>query len=232
MKRRRFSSYPKKPEDRLTQSRRAASLPKVAVAVRQREHANRLHSLFQRVELATQQGRTFAASVRSFVTRWRGKPYRTDPTRKTHFTLITLRRLHRQWQRGGCVASALLPRYRSTGPAVPLWVYLKFLKLVSRVDFPTMRAAHAEFCRRGGWFGSGRPPSKPGVPLSYGQLLYYFPARLFLSLQDSRRALATAHQQFADSQLGADALLRANVPARAQRKRRTGAELSMEGAKL
>lgn len=198
----------------------------------QQERANLLHRQFKRMQARQAAGQPITKRLRFFGWYWHRRFYRTAPDRRVEFSVATLKRLFRQWQKAGCVRSALLPQYRPAGPSIPLWVYLRFLAFVGRLDFPNLRAAHAEFCRRGGWVGKGRQPAKPTALLSYGQLQYYFSGALFADLQAKRRAIAKAQMNFAEARIQADAWLRANVPERPQRRRRTGAELSFTAAQL
>lgn len=196
------------------------------------EFANLLHRQFKRMQARQDAGQPIAKHLRVFSWYWSKRFYRTAPDRRVSFSVGGLKRLFLRWKQGGCVRSALLPQYRPAGPSIPLWVYLRFLSFVCRVEFPTLRAAHAEFCRRGGWVGRGRQPGKPVALLSYGQLQYYFPGDLFHELQARRRAIAKAQTDFAETRIQAEARLRADVPDRPQRRRRTGAELSLEAAGL
>lgn len=202
-----------------------------ALPLHQRERVRQLHKLFVRVEPKLAAGATLAGVTKSF--RWNndGEPFRSDPSKRRRYRLATLHRLFQQWRRQGRVPSALLPRYRPVGPAVPLVTMQRFGKFYSRQLWPNVKVAWAEFSRRRHSGLPGRPRSKPR-PISHGQVYYAFRGGWLAGLQARIRAVEAAQSELSEFQLRLDAMLRERLPHRPQRKRRTAADRSLEAACL
>jgi hypothetical protein len=159
-------------------------------------------------------------------------PLLIAPRQKVRFALHSLRGLFYQWRRGGCVPCALHLRYNPAGASVPAWVLLRFLALVSSVEFPNMRAAWDELCRRRGWGGHGRQPTEQRIHVSFYQLRHHFGGANFREAQARIKAIADAQSALAEFRLNMDASIRCRLPSKPKRKRRSGAELSLEAARL
>lgn len=195
------------------------------------ERNQKLHRQFKRMLAREAAGKPLAQHFRVFAWYWRQRCYRNDPQRRVEFCVGTLERLYRRWKQGGFVAYALLPRWRPTGPAVPLATMQRFGKFYGRQPWPNVKVAWAEFSRRRHSGGPGRPRSKPR-PISHGQVYYAFRGGWLAGLQARVRALEGAQSELSEFQLRLDAMLRERLSHRPQRKRRTAADRSLEAACL
>lgn len=200
-----------KPEVRLTE--------KICLAAWQRERVLMFHRLFERAELKQQSGQSHRRTFRHFMRCRNGKNFRTCPARKIQFSLVSLFRLHRQWLASGRTPAAVLPRYLA-GPNLPPSVFRRFAKFSGRQSWRGMQAAFEAFTAR-------RP-----LPIRYRRFCRWFPVQLFRELQSKLAAVEFAQRDLADYRLKLDAWVLANLPEKPKRKRRSGAELSREGAQL
>lgn len=215
-----------------------ASLPAPqGIPTWQCERAHRLHQEFSRVEIKRQGGMSPRRALRQFARYWRGRSYRSAPGVKCQFGLGTLCRLFKQWRRGGQVESALHLRY--SGASVPAWVFQRFNEFVCRREFPNLRTAWDAYCARGCPAGTGRWPKRAKPPATYEQAVYWYGAKNFKEARRRLKAIAAAKEALllaevalAKFRLRTDAEMLRILPFRAERKRRTGAELSLNAAAL
>jgi hypothetical protein len=207
-----------------TQSRTISAL--------EHEREQLIHRICLGIKRGLERGKPLRPLVRRCLRRHIGRSFKSDPKRKFDVCEATLIRAWYSWKRGGEVPCAVRRRYNAAGPSVPLWVFLHFAKFCARQPWPTMKIAFEEFCRRRGYAGRGARPTVKTVPLSYGMLVYHFPGKLFQDLQARMKAVETAQNDLAEFKLQLDAWLRARLPEKPQRRRRSGAELSLEAAAL
>jgi hypothetical protein len=198
----------------------------------QLEKARRLHRRFRSAEAGAQRGKPVTKSLRRFAWYWKDRSFRTDPKRKFQFSLATLLRLYRQWQRGGCVVSALYPRYRPAGANIPAPVVCRFMEFCASRLLSSLRDAWNEFSSCPGSFARRRDWRKQTGRFSYGQVQRYFSGADFHTLQTQLTAIGNAQAELARLRAQFTADIRRRLPNRPQRKRRTGMNLSFLSAQL
>ena len=196
------------------------------------EWDRRLHRQFKRMEALEAAGKPIRKRLQYFAWYWSQRCFRSDPQRRVETSLATLLRQYRRWKAAGRVASALVPQWRPAGPAIPLAPMQRFAALLARQPWPTFQVAFQDFERRRGRVGGvGRPPAGP-VPISLGQAYYAFRGGWFAGLQSRLRAVEQAQADLAEYELQLDATLRARLPHKPQRKRRTAADHSRDASNL
>jgi len=194
------------------------------------ERATRLHRLFTRVEFIRELGISVNDGLRKFAWFWRGRTFRSDPSKRVPFSRQTLRALFYKWRRGGRVPSALYHRWHQSSPKVPAPLVCRFIEFAARNSFPGLRAAWREFSD----FRLRRQRNSPkiGDEFSYGQMLRCFSAADFRALQTLRATQERAHVELNRLRLGLIAAVRRQLPDRPVRRRRTPAEISLEASEL
>jgi hypothetical protein len=175
------------------------------------QRENRLHRQFRRVNAARAKGKSIQAALKQFAWYWDGESYRSDPTKRCAFGMQTLCRLYQEWRRGGEVASALRVRFKGMKLSVPAPLLCRFVEFCSRLRFPSLAHAWAEFSRRDGCFE--RSVARGNLlPITYGKLVYAFNGAKFRQLQADQRAIETAQRNLALHRLQYIAQLRERLP--------------------
>lgn len=132
-----------------------------------KEHAERLHLQFSRVEAARRQGKSVKAALQYFAWYWRGKSYRANPKIKVRLSPSHLRKLYYQWRRNGRTSSAVALRYKA--------VNRRPVKPAEIARFVRHASAPVAFTFAGAWNAMQR--TQP-LPYSMSHLWASLPAEL------------------------------------------------------
>ena len=133
----------------------------------QRERVQRLARIFRCLDRGLAEGKPLRRMVVAHAWRWRGRHYKTDPSRPIRFGLSTIARLYRNWRKGGRIPAALALRHWSAGRKASTG---QVVKLSKRCLAPRTRSFSAAY----------RHLSAPGATESAYR--YATPARLRAAL--------------------------------------------------
>jgi len=197
-----------------------------------RELAQTKHSICRTIARGVQSGLKVRPQARRAARRWNGKPYRCDPTRKFSLSQTTIVRAWYRWQRGGQVPAAVRLQFNGSAHAMPALMLVRFVTFCAEADWTSQRAAWRAFIRQPGAFARGPRPAKHNRRYSFGTVRRHFPFAAFRALQAARKAEAAARHERAVLLVQTSAEIRRRLPDRPKRKRRTGAEFSLQGAQL
>jgi len=155
-----------------------------------------LHSLFLRAEEALTRGQSVREALQPFCSRWAGKWFRTNPSKKARFSYQRVRKLFYQWRRNGRTAAAVSLNYNPPAKTRPTRSQLgRFLVAVENPAVLTMRAAYI----------------KAGLPFTSQSFLRALPA----TIRTASARLLYAHRQHRSAQRRfAAALVRAESEGR------------------
>lgn len=203
-------------------SRRSSPKPTCKPAASRRKCEQHLHDFFVMVD-AGPDGESLARGFKRCAVR---------VPRRCRLSTPSLWRLFRVWKRGGQTPEALRRRpNKGLVSSLPAPMLCRFVQFCATLRRPSLKAALADFMKRGGVFGSGRR-GKKRLRITYGMVQFYFSGANFRQLQSAQEAIEAARRELAALRLRFEAEIRQRLPDVPRRRRRTGAELSLGASEL
>jgi len=196
----------------------ALGLPVISSRDWQREREKRLHQICSRIKARLANGQSLNKACRVFSRRWSGKPFKSDPSRRYALNVSSVYRHYRAWLRAGELPSAFRLKFFPTSRRIPATVLVRFVELCAKQEFPSFRAAHQAFCRRGGNSGPGRCNGHR-LKLGYHSLYWNLPKSCFAEFKHCWKTIRQAQRKIAELRFGLIAEIRARVPDRPPRRR-------------
>jgi hypothetical protein len=174
----------------------------------QSERAARLHRICQLIQKRVAKGQPLLRAIRTFSRRWNGLPFRTDPSHRYALNVSTLYRHWRKWRLFGETPAAFRLHYFSAARRIPAPVLVRFVDLVSKQEFPSLRAGWRALC------GNGQKPK-----LGYHSLYWNLPRGSFSEFKRCWKVIRNARLQIGMLRVKYTAEIRARVPDRLPRRR-------------
>jgi len=184
------------------------------------ERAQCLHGIFFRIKAQVQRGARLHKLARRRAAYHNARPFKSAPDRRLALTPGTLLRLYRAWLRAGEIPSALYLRYGMRRSSIPAPVLCRLVDFSAQCRWPDMQTAWRAFQKRHGSFGRGRRSRMRRLPISYGQLCYFFSGRQFQALQTRLLAITEAQTELNRLRLQIQATIRRRLPDRPSRPRK------------
>jgi hypothetical protein len=188
------------------------------------ERERRLHRILTCIEGRMKRGHTLNRATRWFAWYYRNRFYSCDPARKVHFSQKTLVGSFYRWKYGGRIPAAVRLHYRPANRRIAAPVLIRFLNFSADRDWPSFRAAHEAFCKRGGNYGPGRVNGRR-LELTYHSLKWNLPRRCFSEIQRQRKIIRQAEAEIQSLRQRFTAAINARVPAKLPRRQNSNFQI-------